>query len=178
MPVRKADLQIRSVVIGKDAHVRSSKVVQGDYWGSGYDERANDDLDSYGLPAGTYRVSFYPSGADSGSDAIVHLKVEKKVGNKFVRVDLKAQKPRLVFSNMSKLYPRSAQREGLSPEVLLAEVKGMCLGYVEPKTSKGPWRAWDFYHEASWTPYKFKTREEAAEYLWKTGSMRGTYAEK
>jgi len=86
MPVRKKDQQIRSVTIDKHGGFSQYKVLKGDLWVSGYDERAGDDVQEMKLLPGKYRVSFYPSGEASGSDAIVYLKVEKLHKGKYVRV--------------------------------------------------------------------------------------------
>jgi hypothetical protein len=85
MPVRKADQKIRQVKIDKNGRIEIYKALKGAIWSSGWDDRVRTIIDTI-LAPGTYRISFYPSGEASGSDAIVYLKIEKFVKGKYLRV--------------------------------------------------------------------------------------------
>ena len=76
MPLYYKNKQIRHVTIGKGGRVTKYKVWKGDLWASGYDERAQDNLDNLKLKPGIYVVSFYPLGEAKGWDSITHFKCQ------------------------------------------------------------------------------------------------------
>ena len=75
MKPKKGELQVREVVFDKGV-VTAYKVVRGDLWVSGYDERVGMELINTDYD-GTYRVTFYPIGEELGMDSITDLKIER-----------------------------------------------------------------------------------------------------
>lgn len=73
MPLKKKDQQVREVRVTEDG-ISSYKVVKGEQWSSGYDERASDEINEMGLDPGVYIVSFYPVGVSKGWDSITRLR--------------------------------------------------------------------------------------------------------